>query len=119
MFLPLISHFEQIGWEVHSTHRCEQWGRELMTPDECTRIDCNEIAKCDRFVAYPGLPASPGTHVELGWAFALQKDVTLLLKKGGEYAFLVQGLKTITRVRTLFYGAVVAPQELEQLLVGA
>ncbi|MEI2387368.1 nucleoside 2-deoxyribosyltransferase [Breoghania sp. JC706] len=119
MFVPLIDHFETLGWEVHSAHRREQWGREFMTPDECTRIDYDEIAKCDRFIAYPGFPASPGTHVELGWASALQKDITLLLKRGVEYAFLVRGLQTITRVRTLFYDDAVEPKALEQLLVEA
>lgn len=116
MFEPLITHFEALGWEVHSAHRRESWGREFMAPDECTKIDFDEISACDRFVAYPGSPPSPGTHVELGWASALRKDITLLLEDGVEYAFLVRGLPVLTRVRHFSYTGEVAPHALAQLL---
>lgn len=45
-----------------------------MTPQQCTKIDFEEISTCDLFVAFPGSPASPGTHIEIGWASALKKD---------------------------------------------
>lgn len=63
-----------------------------MEPSECTRIDYNEIASCDAFIAFPCAPASPGTHIEIGWASAWKKPIVLLLEKGREYAFLVRGL---------------------------
>lgn len=117
MFEPLIHHFEALGWQVHSAHRREGWGREFMSPDECTKIDFEEIRACDRFVAYPGSPASPGTHVELGWASALGKDITLLLQEGVDYAFLVRGLPVLTRVRHFTYRTVVDPDDLANALL--
>jgi nucleoside 2-deoxyribosyltransferase len=88
-----------------------------MAPEECTKIDFDEISACDRFVAYPGAIASPGTHVELGWASALGKDITLLLQDGVEYAFLVRGLPVLTRVRTFAYRDEVDPRALAALMI--
>lgn len=98
-YTRIIDHFERRGWTVHCAHRREAWGRAFMAPEVCTRIDYDEIAACDVFVAAPGSPASPGTHVELGWASALGKPMVLLLEEDRDYAFLVQGLDTITTVR--------------------
>lgn len=83
---------------MHNAHRREGWGARFMEPEECTRIDYDEIASSDLIVAMPGSPASPGTHIELGWASALGKPLILLLEPDAEYAFLVRGLHTITRV---------------------
>lgn len=66
----------------------------MMTPQECTRLDYEHIRDCDLFVAFPGSPASPGTHIELGWASALGRPMILLLEEGS-YAFLVQGLHVV------------------------
>jgi nucleoside 2-deoxyribosyltransferase len=99
IFMSIIEFFEGRGWEVHCAHRREQWGREFMTPAECTVIDYNEIASSDVLVAFPGVPASPGTHVELGWASAMKKPIVLLMEADGEYAFLVRGLEEITAIK--------------------
>lgn len=88
-YTSIIDFFETQGWDVHCAHRREHWGREFMEPSECTRIDYTEIAACDVFVAFPGAPASPGTHIEIGWASAWNKPIVLLLDEGAEYAFLV------------------------------
>ncbi|MED4128870.1 nucleoside 2-deoxyribosyltransferase [Shouchella miscanthi] len=69
-----------------------------MTPEECTEIDFKEISACDLFVAFPGAPASPGTHIEIGWASALNKPIVLLLEEEKDYAFLINGLGTIANV---------------------
>ncbi|MCY7856417.1 hypothetical protein OZL46_02870 [Bacillus sonorensis] len=69
----LISFFENEGWFVHNAHKREGWGKDFMTPQQCTKIDFEEISTCDLFVAFPGSPASPGTHIEIGWASALKK----------------------------------------------
>ena len=103
-FSAIIEFFEAQGWSVHCAHRREKWGREFMTPAECTTIDYQEIAKCDVFVAFPGAPASPGTHIELGWASAMKKPTVLLLEENQEYAYLVQGLGEITQVSEQHYG---------------
>ncbi|ELH7813084.1 hypothetical protein Q9F35_004942 [Vibrio harveyi] len=102
-FSDIINHFEQQNWSVHCAHKRESWGREFMTPAQCTKIDYDEITKCDYFVAFPGAPASPGTHIELGWASAMKKPIVLLLEEDEEYAYLVQGLGEISTVKTLRY----------------
>ncbi|MFF8382156.1 nucleoside 2-deoxyribosyltransferase [Streptomyces kanasensis] len=102
-FTVLIDHFEAQGLAVHNAHRREAWGAELMRPEVCTRIDQDEIRKADVFVAMPGHPASPGTHIEVGWASAFDKPIVLLLEKGREYTFLVQGLHTVATVEYVEY----------------
>lgn len=97
-FEALIEFFEKRNFDVHNAHRREKWGACFMAPEECTRIDYDEIAAADLIVAMPGSPASPGTHVELGWASALGKPIVLLLEPDAQYAFLVRGLHTVTRV---------------------
>jgi Nucleoside 2-deoxyribosyltransferase len=99
----LIRRLENDGWEVHNAHRREGWGSAFMSPEECTELDFREISRCDVFVAFPGHPASPGTHVEIGWASALGKPIVLLLEDGREYAFLVRGLHTVARVTYLIF----------------
>ncbi|WP_078392819.1 nucleoside 2-deoxyribosyltransferase [Shouchella patagoniensis] len=96
--LNLISFFETRGFSVHNAHKREGWGKDFMTPEECTEIDFKEISTCDLFVAFPGAPASPGTHIEIGWASALNKPIILLLEEGKDYAFLINGLGTVANV---------------------
>lgn len=103
LFNRIILFFEDRNWEVHSAHRREKWGQEFMSPDECTKKDYEEISRCDVFVAFPGSPASPGTHIEIGWASALNKQVILLLEEKAEYAFLVQGLNQVGNTTSIFY----------------
>ncbi|MYS86712.1 nucleoside 2-deoxyribosyltransferase [Embleya scabrispora] len=99
----LIKHFEARGLAVHNAHRREAWGAELMRPDQCTPLDQDEIRKADVFVALPGFPASPGTHIEVGWASAFDKPIVLMLERGREYTFLVQGLHTVATVEYVEY----------------
>jgi nucleoside 2-deoxyribosyltransferase len=100
-FESLIGHMEREGYLVHNAHRREQWGAAFLTPDECTHLDFQEISGCDVFVAFPGAPASPGTHLEIGWASALGKPIILLLEEGRDYAFLIRGLHTVANVTYL------------------
>ncbi|MFJ4183881.1 nucleoside 2-deoxyribosyltransferase [Kitasatospora sp. NPDC089509] len=99
----LIKHFEAQGTAVHNAHRREAWGAELMRPEQCTGLDQDEIRKAELFVALPGSPASPGTHIEIGWASAFGKPIVLLLERGREYTFLVQGLHTVATVEEVVY----------------
>jgi len=94
-FEALISHLEARGYTVYNAHRRESWGASMMTPEECTRLDYENIRDCDLFVAFPGDPASPGTHIEIGWASALGKPLLLLLEGDHNYAFLIQGLHVV------------------------
>jgi len=104
LFGALIRRLEDDGCEVHNAHRREGWGSAFMTPEECTKVDFTEISRCDVFVALPGYPASPGTHVEIGWASAMGKPIVLLLNDGCDYAFLVRGLHAVAQVTYLIFG---------------
>lgn len=101
--MQLIAYFEEKGFAVHNAHKREGWGKDFMTPHECTAIDFAEISACDLFVAFPGSPPSPGTHIEIGWASALQKPIILLLEEGKDYAFLIQGLESMAPVTYMYY----------------
>jgi len=94
-FEALIDHMEARGYAVNNAHKRESWGANFMAPEECTRLDYENIRDCDLFVAFPGHPASPGTHIEIGWASALGKPMILLLEEGGTYAFLIHGLHVV------------------------
>jgi len=98
-FEAMISHLEARGYTVNNAHKRENWGASMMTPQECTRLDYENIRDCDLFIAFPGYPASPGTHIELGWASALGKPMFILLEEGHKYAYLVQGLHVVGDVR--------------------
>jgi nucleoside 2-deoxyribosyltransferase len=105
VFVDLIAFFEDRGYAIHNAHKREAWGERFMAPEECTRVDFEEISSCDHFVALPGHPASPGTHVEIGWASALGKPLTLLLEQDKEYAFLVRGLHAVADVRVVRFAS--------------
>ncbi|MER6913562.1 nucleoside 2-deoxyribosyltransferase [Streptomyces sp. NPDC000594] len=104
-FVQLIEHFESQGLQVYNAHRREAWGAEMIPPDRCTALDQEEIGKADVFVALPGIPASPGTHIEMGWASAFGKPIVLLLEDGREeeYGFLVRGLRSVATVEYVRY----------------
>ena len=97
----LIAYLESLGYEVYNAHKREAWGQTFLPPEECTRRDYEEIAASELFVAFPGSPPSPGTHVEIGWASALGKRMVLLLEDGATYAFLVEGLASVADVTLL------------------
>lgn len=96
--LRVIEWFESSGWLVYNAHRREQWGQSILPPDVCTELDYNEIADADLFVAFPGVPASPGTHIEVGWASAMDKPIVLLVEDVELHTFLIRGLHTVARV---------------------
>ncbi len=106
MIEDLLSFFEGKGYLVHNAHKREAWGKKFMEPEECTYIDYHEIEKCDLFVAFPGIPASPGTHIEIGWASAFRKKIVLILYENQEnYAYLVRGLNSVSDVKYIVYNS--------------
>lgn len=109
----IIEHFEKGGAKVYNAHRREAWGAKFLTAPECTKLDFTEISASDVFVAYPGVPVSPGTHVEVGWASALGKPMVLLLERNAKHTFLVTGLETIANVEFIHFDTV--DEILEQL----
>jgi nucleoside 2-deoxyribosyltransferase len=94
----LIDYFENAGCKVYNAHRREAWGKEFLTADVCTKLDHDEIMASDLFIAYPGVPVSPGTHVEIGWASASGKPTVLLLENNERHSFLVIGLRSFANV---------------------
>lgn len=102
-FTMLIDYFEQAGCTVYNAHRREAWGAEFLTATECTKLDLAEISQSDLFVGFPGSPASPGTHVEIGWASGQGKPMVLLMEKGAKYTFLVTGLQSVAPVEYVEY----------------
>jgi len=100
----LIEYLEQKGFRVHNAHKREAWGNNFMSPEQCTKIDYDEIKDCDLFIAFPGKPASPGTHIEIGWACAFGKPIVLLLHNSEtDYAYLIRGLHTVGNVKKIIY----------------
>ncbi len=102
-FINLINFFEERGYEIHNAHKRESWGEFFWEPEDCTKLDYEEIYKADVFIAFPGSPASPGTHIEIGWASALGKKIILLLEKEKYYAHLIKGLHMIADVHFIYY----------------
>ena len=103
LLIQVMTLLEKNGLVVDNAHRREAWGQAMMTPDDCTQADFQAIAACDVLLAFPGQPASPGTHIELGWASAMGKPIVLLLEAEATYAYLVQGLKMVGDVTYLTY----------------
>ena len=61
-------------WECTSTwlQQCEE------SEAEAAARDLRDVARSKRFVFLDGHPRSPGKHVELGYALALKKDITII-----------------------------------------
>ncbi len=102
-FERLIGHFEQLGAKVYNAHRREAWGEAFLTAPEVTKLDFTEIGDSDLFVAFPGVPVSPGTHVEIGWASAFGKPMVLFLEKDKPHTFLVTGLETVANIEFIWF----------------
>lgn len=94
----LMERLEHDGYQVDNAHRREQWGAAFLSPEQCTRLDFEEISASDVLVAFPGAPPSPGTHIELGWASALGKPIVAVVETGQDHAFLVRGLHVVADV---------------------
>jgi nucleoside 2-deoxyribosyltransferase len=97
----ILEHFDDKGCVVYNAHRREKWGQAFMEPSEFTPLDYEQICASDVIVALPGSPASPGTHIEIGWASANKVPMVLVLEAGKEYAGLIIGLDKLAPVRTL------------------
>lgn len=102
----LIEFREQLinkGHYVFMAHYREHWGKQLMTPDECTLDDLKEMVCTDLVVAFPGPPFSGGVHIELGWASSFKKRIILMLKEGEDYSPLILGLGTVCDASIYYY----------------
>jgi nucleoside 2-deoxyribosyltransferase len=99
--ITLKNELQKLGHVVILAHERERWGKAILPPEKCTKLDFEEIKKADIIIAYPGNPPSGGVHIELGWASALQKKIIVIQKENENYSPLVKGLGSITKVITL------------------
>ena len=97
----VLQHFDTQGCVVYNAHRREKWGQAFMEPAQFTPLDYEQICSSDVIIALPGSPASPGTHIEIGWASANKVPMVLLLEAGKEYAGLLMGLDEFAPVKIL------------------
>ena len=81
----------------------ENYGKEYTSDKESTKIDFETIQKCDLLCVLPGVPASGGVHVELGWASANNKKMEIFLNKHASYSPMVTGLSVLTSVNYNYY----------------
>ena len=96
--VTLKKEIESTGHEVVLAHEREKWGKGLLPPEVCTKLDFDKISEADVVIAYPGNPPSGGVHIELGWASALGKKIVIIMDHKDRYSPLVSGLHTITSV---------------------
>ena len=99
----LIKKTKELGCEYFLAHERENWGKEYSSAEESTEIDFNTISRCDLVCMIPGVPASGGVHVELGWASAAHKKINLFLQKDYFYSPMVTGIDVLTDARKYYY----------------
>lgn len=123
IILFIIDRLREANCLISSAHLLERFGLDTadLNPDEVARRDFRLMQECDFFVAVlvpadgEGILRTDGTHVELGWASAMQKPVIIVTMQQcmPHLSHLVRGLNQITGVRFLdlerIYGE---PQEL-------
>ena len=101
--IKLTTKLKEIGCTYFLAHERENWGKEYSKDTESTEIDFNTISRCDLVCMIPGVPASGGVHVELGWASAAHKKINLFLQKDYFYSPMVTGIDVLTDARKYYY----------------
>ncbi|MGW5508220.1 nucleoside 2-deoxyribosyltransferase [Streptomyces albogriseolus] len=99
------------GANVFSAHVAEKFGAEtaFFTPEQVAVRDFHWMKKCDVFVAIlpvledQTLRRTDGTHVELGWATALERPVVLVTRQPfvESAGHLLKGLHRVGLVRAV------------------
>jgi nucleoside 2-deoxyribosyltransferase len=99
----IIDVISQSGHTVLSSHLRENWGRDLLPPQEIAPLDFSLIKECDLMIAYLNNQPS-GVFVELGWASALKKRIVILTETPvAELSPLVQGLSFFSNATFVFF----------------
>lgn len=102
-FKKLTNEIKKMHVEYFLAVERENYGKEYTSDKESTRIDFETIKKCDMLCVLPGVPASGGVHVELGWASANNKKIEMFLNKNASYSPMVTGLSELTSVNYNYY----------------
>ena len=102
-FEELTDYFKDNNIFYYSAQEREAWGENYHTEEESTKFDYEAMKKCESIFCVPGNPYSGGTHIELGWASVLKKNIILLLEKNTYYSPLVTGISCMTNVNVYYY----------------
>ena len=102
-FEKLTKEIKKLGVDYFLAVERENYGKEYTSDKESTKIDFETIKKCDLMCVIPGVPASGGVHVELGWASANNKDIEIFLNVNNNYSPMVTGLSEISNVQYNYY----------------
>lgn len=102
-FEKLTKEIKKLGVDYFLAVERENYGKEYTSDKESTKIDFETIKKCDLMCVIPGVPASGGVHVELGWASANNKDIEIFLNENNNYSPMVTGLSEISNVQYNYY----------------
>ncbi len=102
-FEKLTKEIKKLGVDYFLAVERENYGKEYTSDKESTKIDFETIKKCDLMCVIPGVPASGGVHVELGWASANNKDIEIFLNENNNYSPMVTGLSEISNVKYNYY----------------
>ena len=102
-FEKLKKEIKKLGVDYFLAVERENYGKEYTSDKESTKIDFETIKQCDLMCVIPGVPASGGVHVELGWASANNKDIEIFLNENNNYSPMVTGLSEISNVQYNYY----------------
>ncbi len=102
-FEKLTKEIKKLGVDYFLAVERENYGKEYTSDKESTKIDFETIKQCDLMCVIPGVPASGGVHVELGWASANNKDIEIFLNENNNYSPMVTGLSEISNVQYNYY----------------
>ena len=102
-FEKLTKEIKKLGVDYFLAVERENYGKEYTSDKESTKIDFETIKKCDLMCVIPGVPASGGVHVELGWPSANNKDIEIFLNENNNYSPMVTGLSEISNVQYNYY----------------
>lgn len=102
-FEKLTKEIKKLGVDYFLAVERENHGKEYTSDKESTKIDFETIKQCDLMCVIPGVPASGGVHVELGWASANNKDIEIFLNENNNYSPMVTGLSEISNVQYNYY----------------
>ena len=99
-FNKLIKAIEERNCEYYLAIKRENWGIEHKGPEECTKSDYEGVKSSDLLIVIPGNNTSKGiscgVHIELGCAYALKKNIHILIEDNFEYSPVLMGLNVLS-----------------------
>ena len=95
--LSLIEFLRGDGHNVYSAHERESWGSKLDEPKTALKLDLEAIREADLLIARLGPVASPGVHVEIGFALAIGCPLITLHGKRFKKPYLLDGYSLFTK----------------------